>query len=234
MRADNTHISEDDPLPLEPGPHVKISIADQGLGIPEEHLQKIFDPFFTTKQKGSGLGLSTSFSILRRHNGALRVESRLGGGTEVLIYLPAIAGSPAEEEGKKGASFRGTGRILLIDDDEPLRRSIEKALERVGYEVVGAEDGAEAIRIYQEALASGRPIHAVITDLTIPGGLGGKEAINQLLELDPDARAIVSSGYANDPIMANHSAYGFCGVAPKPMGLQEFSEILSRHIGPAK
>jgi CheY-like chemotaxis protein len=207
---------------------VKISITDQGLGIPEEHLQKIFDPFFTTKQKGSGLGLSTSFSIIKRHNGTLRVESRLGGGTEVHVYLPALAKRPSAEKRKKAASFRGTGRILLIDDDEPLRRSIGEALERVGYEVEVAGEGAEGIRRYDKALASGRPIHAVITDLTIPGGLGGKEAAREILRIDPDAKLIVSSGYSTDPVMSDFRRHGFQAVIAKPFRIDDLVETLRR------
>ncbi len=226
VHAENVTITEEDPLPLEPGHHVKISITDQGLGIPEDHLQKIFDPFFTTKQKGSGLGLSTSFSIVKRHNGALRVESRLGGGTKVHVYLPALPEGATKRGAKRDASYRGEGRVLLIDDDDTLRRAIGQALRRLGYEVESAQDGAEGIKIYQEAVSSGRPIDVVVMDLTIPGGMGGKEAAQELLRIDPDAKLIVSSGYSTDPVMSDFRAHGFRAVITKPYRIEDLGETL--------
>ncbi len=226
VRAENVTIPEHDPLPLEPGNHVKISIMDQGIGIPEEHLKKVFDPFFTTKQKGSGLGLSTSFSIVRRHNGALQVESRLGGGTKIHVYLPALPEGRAKRGATRDASYRGEERVLLIDDDETLRRSIGKALDRLGYHVEHACEGAEGIAAYQKARTSGRPIDVVVMDLTIPGGMGGKEAAQELLRIDPDAKLIVSSGYSTDPVMSNFRAHGFRAVISKPYRIEDLGETL--------
>ncbi|MGW8323096.1 MAG: ATP-binding protein, partial [Thermodesulfobacteriota bacterium] len=226
--AENVTVTEHDPLPLKPGQHVKVTIVDQGIGIPEEHLPKIYDPFFTTKQKGSGLGLSSSFSIVRRHKGALRVESGLGRGTKVHIYLPALPESGKKKDTKRDASYRGEERVLLIDDDVTLRRSIGKALDRLGYQVECAEDGKEGIRIYEEARASGRPIQVVVMDLTIPGGMGGKDAARELLRIDPDAKLIVSSGYSTDPVMSDFRAHGFRAVISKPYRVEDLGETLRR------
>jgi len=228
VRAENVAIAEHDPLPLEPGSHVKVTIVDQGIGIPEEHLQKVFDPFFTTKQKGSGLGLSTSFSIVKRHNGALQVESRLGGGTKIHVYLPALPEGRSRRNAQRDASYRGKEKVLLIDDDDTLRRSIGKALDRLGYKVEHAKDGKEGIRIYEEARASGRPIHAVVMDLTIPGGMGGKDAAREILQIDPDAKLIVSSGYSTDPVMSDFRAHGFLAVISKPYRIEDLGETLRR------
>jgi PAS domain S-box-containing protein len=230
VRAENVTIAEQDPLPLEPGNHVKISIIDQGIGIPEEHLKKVFDPFFTTKQKGSGLGLSSSFSIVKRHNGALQVESRLGGGTKIHIYLPALPEAGAKRDATRDASYRGKERVLLIDDDDTLRRSIGQALSRLGYQVECAEDGKEGIRIYEEARASGRPIQVVVMDLTIPGGMGGKEAAREILRIDSDAKLIVSSGYSTDPVMSDFRAHGFRAVISKPYRIEELGKTLRRAL----
>jgi len=226
--AENVTVTEHDPLPLKPGQHVKVTIVDQGIGIPEEHLPKIYDPFFTTKQKGSGLGLSSSFSIVRRHKGALRVESGLGRGTKVHIYLPALPESGEKKDTERDASYRGEERVLLIDDDVTLRRSIGKALDRLGYQVECAEDGKEGIRIYEEARASGRPIQVVVMDLTIPGGMGGKDAARELLRIDPDAKLIVSSGYSTDPVMSDFRAHGFRAVISKPYRVEDLGETLRR------
>jgi len=226
VRAENVTITEHDPLPLQPGSHVKVTIVDQGIGIPEEHLHKICDPFFTTKQKGSGLGLSSSFSIVRRHKGALRVESRLGGGTKVHIYLPALPEGRPTRDARRHAAYRGAERVLLIEDDDTLRRSIGKALGRLGYQVECAEDGKEGIRIYEEARASGRPIHVVVMDLTIPGGMGGKDAARELLRIDADAKLIVSSGYSTDSVMSDFRAHGFRAVISKPYRVEDLGKTL--------
>ncbi len=226
VRAENLLVSEQDPLPLKPGHHVKVSIIDRGIGIPEEHLQKVFDPFYTTKQKGSGLGLSTSFSIVKRHDGALQIESRLGEGTQVHVYLPAVPeGHPARRR-KTDESCRGTERILLVDDDNTLRRSIGKALRRLGYQVDEAEDGTKGVSVYQEALSSVRRVDAVIMDLTIPGGLGGRQAAQEILEMDPDAKLIVSSGYSTDPLMSDYRTHGFRAVIAKPYRIEELGKTL--------
>jgi nitrogen-specific signal transduction histidine kinase/ActR/RegA family two-component response regulator len=228
VRAENAVIAERDPLPLKPGPHVEITLSDRGIGIPAEHLKNVFDPYFTTKQKGSGLGLSTSFSIVKRHNGALRIESRLGEGTTVSIYLPARPEVRMAEGRRKEGLCRGEGRVLLVDDDDTLRRTVGEALSRFGYRVDLAEDGEKGIAVYEEARSAGEPFGAVILDLTIQGGMGGREAARELLRSDSGAKLIVSSGYSTDPVMSDFRAYGFRAVISKPYRVEDLGETLRK------
>ena len=214
-------------LPLAKGKYSLISFMDHGTGIPKEHLSKIFDPYFTTKKKGSGLGLATSYSIVRGHRGYLMVESDPGIGTTFTIYLPASEegkGLPCAEEERL---VTGKGRILVMDDEEAVREVAQGMLETLGYSVTLAKDGTEAIEIYQVAMASGVPFDSVLMDLTIPGGMGGMEAVKRLQEIDPNVKAIVCSGYSNDTIMANFKKFGFRAVIPKPFSLQELSGTIS-------
>jgi len=215
-------------LPLTPGKYVLITVRDHGLGIPPEHLAKIFDPYFTTKQSGSGLGLAVVYSIIANHAGHITVESELGKGTAFSIYLPSTGKSPlAEKPAEAPAPLRkGQGKVLVMDDEELIRNVSTAMLTQLGYEAYTATDGEEAITRYLQAQKDGQPFDLVIMDLTVPGGMGGKETIAHLRQIDPQVKAVVSSGYANDPIMANFKEYGFCGVAPKPFGLQELSELL--------
>jgi len=230
--AENVVIGTEDFLPLKAGNYVKVSIEDRGIGIPEENLQKIFDPYFTTKQKGSGLGLAVSHSIIKNHNGHIAVESRLGIGSTFHIYLPAFPDRilPDEKEEKEELPITGNGKILVMDDEEAIRDLACKILDKFGYEVAVAIDGAEAIELYKEAKESNSPFDAVIMDLTIPGGIGGKEAIYMLREIDPEVKAIVSSGYSNDPILTDFRSYGFNGVISKPYGIKELNAVLSNVI----
>lgn len=224
--AENVTDVAEDVLALEYGEYVKISIADHGTGISKDDLPKIFDPFYTTKQAGSGLGLATSYSIIQKHNGCMAVESQLGVGTVFHIYLPAspaeVLMTPAEEK----KPIMGSGRILVMDDEKHVRDTAATMLSSLGYAVITAIDGAEAIEIYKEAMASVNPFDAVIIDLTIPGGMGGEETIQGLAAIDPEVKAIVSSGYSNDTILANFREHGFMGIIPKPYNIQELSEIL--------
>ena len=226
IRAENVRIESKDLLPLKQGKYVKVSFKDHGIGVPEKLLEKIFDPFFTTKDRGSGLGLSISFSIINRHNGAIRVESGMDAGTTVHVYLPATGKNPIGEgtEGRK--SLRGEGRIPVVDDEEFVRRSAGEILKRLGYDVDYAEDGREGISLYQKAMESGRPFRAVIMDLTIPGGMGGRRAVKKLLNVDPAAVVIVSSGYSDDPVLSNYREHGFSGVVAKPYTMEELGEAL--------
>jgi CheY-like chemotaxis protein len=228
IRAENVVTGSGDPLPLKKGRYIKISIADQGIGIPEKHLPKIFDPFYTTKEKGSGLGLSTAFTIVERHDGTIRVESETGVGTTFTVYLPASEEDLSTEEQEWKRTRTGQGRILLVDDQEAVRKVAGKILERLGYEVEFAKDGAEGIRAYEQAMKRKQLFDMVIMDLTIPGGMGGRETIKELKTLDPEARVIVSSGYSDDPIMFDYKAYGVSGVVAKPYRIDDLAEVIHK------
>lgn len=234
ISARNAAIGAQSELPLEAGEYIKISVSDEGIGIPEEHRQKIFDPFFSTKQEGSGLGLATSYSIIEKHNGHIALESQLGVGTTFHIYLPAspnqiyVAASQEEQD-----FMMGTGRILIMDDEKYIRKLATEILAELGYEVTATIDGNAAVETYRAAMESGNSFDALILDLTIPGGMGGREAIQKILEIDPEAKAIVSSGYSNAPILSNYMEYGFRGVVAKPYQAKEMSKIMSKVINNA-
>jgi len=215
-------------LPLAHGKYMQITVRDHGFGITPELLARIFDPYFTTKQTGSGLGLAVVHSIILSHAGYITVESEPGKGTLFSIYLPSAGKSPlAKQPAEAKFPLRpGQGKILIMDDEELIRNVSIAMLKQLGYEAHAAEDGEEAITRYLQAKKEGCPFDLVIMDLTVPGGMGGQEAVAHLRQLDPKIKAVVSSGYANDPIMANFREYGFCGVAPKPFGLQELSKLL--------
>jgi CheY-like chemotaxis protein len=212
--------------PQEGKRFVKISVADTGAGISEHHLQRIFDPYFTTKQQGSGLGLATCYSIIRKHGGKIRATSTLGNGSTFHISLPASEQESVSEPSSRKAVSHGSGRVLVMDDEEDIRELTEAILEELGYTVESVKNGTEVVDLYRKRKEEGMPFSAVILDLTIPGGVGGKETIEQLLRIDPDIKAIVSSGYSTDPIMANYRDYGFGAVLVKPYRLQEISKVL--------
>ncbi len=226
VRAGNAAVGAGDEPPLKKGDYVKISIRDHGIGISTENLLRIFNPFYTTKEKGSGLGLTTAYSIIRRHEGTIRVESTVGAGTKFSIFLPATRKTP-QEKGDGGARHApGRGKVLVMDDEKALRDVAVDILGAIGYEGAAVKDGAEALAVYRAAMETGRPFDAVIMDLTIPGGMGGKEAVRKLLEIDPAAKAIVSSGYSSDPVMSDFRRYGFRGVIAKPYRVRELGEVL--------
>ena len=224
VKADNLIIDEGNEWQLTPGRYIRMSVKDDGIGIAEKHLSKIFDPYFTTKQEGSGLGLATAYSIIRKHEGHIAVESQSGIGTAFYIYLPAS--EKAAPEKKEVKLIKGQGRILVMDDEASLRKMVGRMLEKLGYEPEFSKDGAEAIQMVKEAKEAKKPYDAVILDLTIPGGMGGKEAIKSLLEIDPEVKAIVSSGYSDDPVLANFQEYGFKDMMPKPFEFQSLSKVL--------
>ncbi len=229
--AANVMVNDMDGLPLENGPYVRVSVRDTGMGIPQEYLQKIFDPYFTTKETGTGLGLATSYSIIRKHGGSMTVESEIGVGSTFRFYLPASLSMPEVPRRVDESDISGKGRILVMDDDDLIRDLAGELLTMLGYEVAFAKDGNEAARVYQEGLISQNPFDAVIMDLTIPGGMGGKETVAKLRGMDPDVKAIVSSGYSNDPIMAEYRDHGFVGVLPKPYDVAEVGKLLHRILG---
>jgi PAS domain S-box-containing protein len=208
------------------GKYVEMSIQDFGVGIPKKHLKNIFDPYFTTKQKGSGLGLATAYTIAKKHDGYLAVESVVGSGTTFKIYLPASEARIQRVAREKRILRVGQGRIMVMDDAELVRNVVGSMLKKLGYDPVYATSGEEAVKIYQESIRGQDPVKLVIMDLTIPGGLGGKETIALLTKINPKIKAIVSSGYSTDPVMAEFKEHGFSGVVRKPYRLHELSEII--------
>jgi len=226
--AENAEIIDGQELLLNPGRYVKIALTDQGPGIPTEIIDRIFDPFFTTKEKGSGLGLASCYSIIGKHHGNISVKSEEGRGASFFLYLPASDEEPPpviNEATTDPMSVRG--RILVMDDEELVRTVTKNMLEFKGYEVELAKDGTEAIEKYRSAMENERPFDVVVMDLTIPGGLGGREAIASLLAVDPKARAIVASGYSNDPVMANFKDHGFRKVISKPFKFEELIAVIA-------
>ncbi len=219
-------IVDGDTLFLSAGNFVSVSIMDHGIGIAQEHLSKIFDPYFTTKQKGSGLGLSTAYSIIKKHGGHLSVESEPGIGTTFQFSLPAAEGEVPAQPVEEEYFVAGKGRILVMDDEEAVRDIAREMLGMFGYSVTVARDGADAIAIYRQAMASGEPVDLALMDLTIPGGMGGLEAFRRLREIDPDVKAVVCSGYSNDPILSSYQAYGFRGVIQKPYGMKQLGDMI--------
>ncbi|GAB4332803.1 MAG: hypothetical protein Kow0089_00930 [Desulfobulbaceae bacterium] len=224
----NSRPDEQLPELLRENRYVIIEIRDQGTGIPREYLTRIFDPYFTTKRKGSGLGLATAYSIIRNHGGLLMAESEPGCGTTMRIYLPATTETAGEKDAKPAGIPTGSGRVLIMDDDEMVLQVGSQMLTSLGYEVTTTRNGEEAVKTYEEALQSGTPFDVVILDLTVPGGMGGRETISRLREMDPRVQAIVSSGYSNDPVMAEHNKYGFADVVPKPYPLEQLAEAVHR------
>ncbi len=222
--AVNDHIGEG--LSLTKGMYVKVTIEDHGAGISGEHLEKIFDLYFTTKEKGSGLGLSITYSIIKNHGGQITVKSSPGSGTTFTIHLPASEKSFPAIRTSEERFVRGKGRVLLMDDEEMVRNVGGDILAHVGYEVEFAKDGDEALEVYRKSFESGIRFDIVILDLTVPGGMGGKETIRAIKEMDPQVKAIASSGYYDDPVMARFGDYGFANVIPKPYKGTELSKIV--------
>jgi two-component system cell cycle sensor histidine kinase/response regulator CckA len=230
IRGENLNIDKNNNLPLKNGKYVMIGIHDRGIGIPPEILPKIFDPFFTTKQKGSGLGLSTVFSIIKRHEGHITVESNMGEGTSFYIYLPATLKATIDEKKKEKKSLKGKGKILIMDDKSFVRNAAVKALTLFGYKVKGSTDGDEAVSLYKEALNEGKPFDVVILDLTIPGGMGGEDTLKKLREVNPKVKAIVSSGYSEDPVMSEYKKHGFNAIVSKPYQYEDLCEVIRKVI----
>jgi len=231
IRTENTILGKDNILPIGEGRYIKISIEDSGIGISEKHLSKIFDPYFTTKDKGNGLGLASAYSIITKHGGHIEAYPLGKKGTVFNIYLPTSSRSVIEVKKVKQPIHAGKGSVLVMDDQEPILRMVGRMLNKMGYEAAFAIHGNQAIDMYQEAYESNNPFDIVILDITVPGGLGGASTMPELIKIDPQVKAIVSSGYSNDPIMANFKDYGFCAVVPKPYTKNELSEILNDILG---
>ena len=221
---------------LQPGDYIRIAIRDEGVGIPDNCLERIFDPYFTTKAKGNGLGLATTYSIMKNHNGLICVESQVNVGSTFTLYLPAskLQAMPAEPPRQLSEVTAGTGRILIVDDEEAIRALVEFTLERLGYQVTGAESALEGVETYRKKLEAGERFDLVILDLTLPGGMGGKDALKKLIEIDPTVNAIVSSGYALDATMSRYQDYGFRGVIAKPYEAAELGKIVAEVIASAQ
>nr|MBA2744465.1 response regulator [Chthoniobacterales bacterium] len=235
VKCDNFAYSSDttSQIPdLKPGDYIRVTIRDEGVGIPENCLKRIFDPYFTTKPKGTGLGLATTYSIIKNHNGLITVESQVHLGSAFTLYLPASRHQqlPAEPPGTIAPVVNGTGRVLIVDDEEAIRALVEFTLTRLGYEVSEAETALDGVNLYREKLEAGERFDAVILDLTLPGGMGGKEALKRLIELDPTVNAIVSSGYAMDATMSRYQDFGFRGVIAKPYEASELGKIVHEVI----
>jgi signal transduction histidine kinase/DNA-binding response OmpR family regulator len=222
----NEDVREGEVPPLKAGKYVRLSIRDEGIGIPDKHLTRIFDPYFTTKKGGSGLGLASTYSIIRNHEGHISVESELGTGTTFSIYLPASMQLARKTAESTEEVIHGRGDILVMDDDPDIRESVGEVLKFLGYSAHFAEDGEEAVKLYSNATEEDGSFDAVIMDLTIPGGMGGIEALSRLRRINPSVKVVVSSGYSNDPIMSDYRRYGFNGVINKPYRVEDLSKVL--------
>ena len=231
VTAGNVTLTEGQIPPLAPGQYVAVEVRDNGSGIKPEHLERIFDPFFTTKKTGTGLGLATVLSIVKRHGGQLGLDSELGVGTAFTVFLPR-AEQDAEVEVRRAPTLRfGTGRVLLMDDDPEISSLTAGMLESLGYKYDLAKSGEEAITFYKRYLNIGRPYDVVLLDLTVIGGMGGEQCFKALRELDADVRAIVSSGYDNDEMARQYLDMGFCGYLTKPYRVGDLNRMIKKVLG---
>jgi PAS domain S-box-containing protein len=227
ITAENITIQDISNFPLGVGNYLKIAVQDQGPGIPKKYLDKIFDPFFTTKNKATGMGLTVAYAIVKNHSGYLTVESELGMGTAFSLYLPATLPPVEPARTAEDRLIPGKGKILLMDDDEMILDVIGLMLEKLGYEVGLAKNGAEALELFKQAWLAKEPFDAVILDSKVPGGMGGLETLTKMLEINPEVRAIISSGYSQDLIMSDYKKYGFIDVLPKPYRITKLSETIN-------
>ena len=255
VRGELVKLGEESTLPLPNGDYVRLSVRDEGRGIPASHLTRVFEPFFTTKEHARGLGLATCFLIARNHDGFMTVDSEPNYGTTFYLYLPALPPAAAIAPPlERPMSMRmplapgedpyaptpippgsaDTRRVLVMDDEAPICELAAELLGRAGYVVGTASDGEEAIQFYQDAMGSGQPYDVVILDMTVRGGMGGREAVQRLLKIDPAVRAIVSSGYSQDTTMSRYRDFGFCGVVSKPYSVSELTQEIEQAIAGGK
>lgn len=230
----NVEIPANSLADVSEGKYLKIEVVDEGPGIPQSLGDRIFDPFFTTKEAGHGLGLTTVYSIVKRHGGHIAVNSSPHGGAIFTLLLPASTIDVAKKENPSDDTSSPENRsvkILVMDDEDMVRTMISAMLEELGHEVSEAEDDRQAIEKYRKALEAGNPFDLAILDLTIPGGRGGEQVVRDILKMNEDAKVIVSSGYANNPIMANYTDYGFKAVIGKPFGINKLSSVLTEALG---
>ncbi len=231
ITLENANVSEGEVSNLKKGKYIKITVRDEGTGIDQKHLSRIFDPYFSTKHIGGGLGLATTFSIINKHNGHISIDSELGKGTSITLFLPASESQfcrKTKQLAVEHSKRANIARVLVMDDNKMLLIVATQMLEKIGYEAEIAYDGKQAIDMYRKAFNAGNKFDIVIMDLRIPNGIGGKEAIKTVLEIDEKARVIVSSGYSDDPVMANHSEYGFKGLLAKPYTMNRLQETLTQ------
>jgi PAS domain S-box-containing protein len=236
VRAENVVLGPHEHPSLPPGDYVRVSITDRGGGISKDVLPRIFDPYFSTKlrgaQKGMGLGLAICHAVIQSHGGAITVQSEPGVGTTFHLLLPASRKPLQPEKASVPAGVLRHERILVMDDEEVVRKLVRRLLQQMGYEVELVEDGQRAVGAYESAKGQGRPFDAVILDLTVRAGVGDKETIRELLKIDRAVKAIVMSGYANDPVVLEPERYGFKGVLTKPFDRQSLWKVLARVLGP--
>jgi len=219
---------------LKEGKYVLFAIKDQGIGMSKDILPYVFDPFFTTKTQGHGLGLAISHSIIARHGGAIGVESEIEKGTTFTVYLPATDLRSKEDDKETEIKHVGVGRILLMDDEETVRKLLSTMLESFGYSVVAKANGVDTLTCFKVELDAQNSFAAIILDLTVPGGIGGREVAEEMRKVDLNVPIFVVSGYAADPIIANPQEFGVTASISKPFKRSELMEVLERHIGKGK
>jgi PAS domain S-box-containing protein len=236
VKVENVTLKNPSMLPsssLTPGNYIKFSFEDQGTGIEDCHLSNIFDPYYTTKPGASGLGLATAHSIIQQHHGHISLTSKIGTGTTLTVYMPSSYSTPEPGQQCIPAITRNSrGRVLVMDDEQSIRRMVEDALTQFGYEVAGVQDGQAAIDLVSQSLTNEQKFEVAILDLTVPGAMGGKEAIQHIRQLDPHIKAIVTSGYSDDPIMCDFQKYGFQGILVKPYKIFDLVKVLESMFSP--
>ena len=233
VHAKNKTMHEETAIPLQPGKYVLLTVSDNGVGIRFQDLDKIFDPYFSTKDQGNGLGLAIVFSIVKKHGGWIEVDSAPGKGTVFHVYFPAAENNKIELQPKSDSEEQKwfDAKILFMDDERDLAEVTANLLQEMGYEVVSVPDGETAIQEYEQALSANEKFDVVVMDLTIPGGMGGKETIKKLMKKDPLVQAVASSGYSNDPVMSRFADYGFRAALIKPYKIEELDAVIQKIVG---